>query len=552
MSQKYFAVSLLALFVCLYLIPLSTRPLLEPDEPRYAEVPREMIATGDWVVPRINGLRYFEKPVMGYWLTAVSLKIFGENDFAVRFPSAMATGITALLIFLVSSACYGRKTPLPWLAVLIYLTSLGVAAIGTVAVLDPPLTLFLAAALVAFFLATEEGPHSNSERVLLFVAGIFAGCAFMTKGFLAFVIPVLVIGPFLLQQGRWRDTLRMLWLPLAGAILVSLPWALLIHQREPDFWHYFFWNEHVRRFLSHSAQHVEPFWFFVAVLPPMFFPWVLMLPASMAGLWKTKWVSGPQKRLLVFCLCWFLFPFLFFSASSGKLITYILPCFPPLAILIAMGLMNITENIKAKFVQHGIITLATLTTVVAFALTISQLVGPEKLHLYDQSWKLALIDGVLVAMSIALVYSIRYKPYKQIIIYAFSFSLLIISSHFLIPSKTLYKKAPDHVITRNRVNISNTTSVLVGEVNIRSACWYLKRDNVYIVENAGELQYGISYDDSKHRMLTPIETGEFVRNNKGNTVIIATKKEYSRWQSFLPIPIMLDSSSKEGFLVAYY
>ena len=386
-STKQITVSLIfAVFVILCILPMTVRPLLIPDETRYAEVPREMISTGDWIVPKINGLRYFEKPVMGYWLSAASIKTFGENKFAVRFPMALSTGLVALLIFFLCSNCYGARSHLPKMVAFIYLTTLGVVALGTVAVLDTPLTLFLTATLASFFLATEEKPSSGRERIFLLGAGIFAGCAFLTKGFLAFAVPVLTIGPYLILQGRWKDTLRMLFLPVTGALLVSLPWAILIHMREPDFWNYFFWNEHVRRFLSDTAQHKEAFWFFLAVLPVMFMPWVLFLPAAVIGLWNKKWANNSEKRMVIFCLCWFIFPFLFFSASSGKLITYILPCFPPLTILFAIGLHHVSFGDNKKIIQLGMGAAVLFLSVTLLLLVIVYLFGPEQLQPFQTSW----------------------------------------------------------------------------------------------------------------------------------------------------------------------
>ncbi|HDO30010.1 MAG TPA: phospholipid carrier-dependent glycosyltransferase, partial [Desulfobacteraceae bacterium] len=253
MTKTQFSFLLLTLFVVLYLLPLGARPLFVQDETRYAEVPREIIATGDWVVPHGDGLRYFEKPVMGYWLSAAAIMALGENNFAVRLPSALSSGLMALMILLLCGSVTKWRNTMPWLAALVFLTSFAVASIGTFAVLDNALNLFLTGTLICFFLATEQEPGSRRERFLLLVSGLLVGCAFLIKGFLAFALPVLTVTPYLLSQGRWRDLFRMVWLPVAGAALVSLPWSFMIQVREPDFWHYFFWNENVRRFLSDSA-----------------------------------------------------------------------------------------------------------------------------------------------------------------------------------------------------------------------------------------------------------------------------------------------------------
>lgn len=553
MSKRISLSLLFAVFVVLYLLPLTTRPLFIPDETRYAEVPREMINSGDWVVPRINGLRYFEKPVMGYWLTAASLTAFGENNLAVRLPAALSTGFTAVLIFILCSVCLGRQSILPGLAVFVYLTSLGVNAIGGVAVLDTPLTLFLTATLASFFLATEADKSSSRERVLLLAAGIFAGCAFLTKGFLAFAVPVLTVSPYLILLGRLKDTLRMLLLPVIGALLVSLPWAILIHQREPDFWNYFFWNEHVRRFLSDTAQHKEPFWYFLMVLPAMFMPWIFLLPAAVIGVWKKQWPVSSERRLFLFCLCWFAFPFLFFSASSGKLITYILPCFPPLAVLCAIGLDHIMPGENKKSLQLGISATVLLISLVLLFLVGLYTVGPVQLRPFQNAWKWVLLGTCLAIMLFLLLGALRSgKKYVKIILFSLSFSLLFCIAHFTIPSQTLSVKAPGPLVERNAASVTPETFILSGEEVARAVSWYLKRDDVYLVEGAGELQYGLDYDDSRHRLLSPEAAGRFIREHRGRTVLVARQREYSRWLPYLPAPVSVDSSGIKGYVFIRY
>ena len=555
MRPKILPFCLLGLYLFLYILPLQTRPLFIQDETRYAEVPREMVAGGDWVVPRINGLRYFEKPVMGYWLTATSLVLFGENNFAVRFPSALATGLTALLLFLFCLHFHKENASLSFLAPLVFLTSLGVATIGTFAVLDTPLTLFLTATLVSFFLATEEAPGSSWEKRFLFAAGVFAGCAFLIKGFLAFAVPVLAVAPYLALQKRWRDLLRMLWLPLAGAILVSLPWAILILLREPNFWHYFFWNEHVRRFLADSAQHAQPFWFFSAVLPGMFMPWILLLPASVYGAYRLSLPDGPQRRLIIYSLCWFLFPFLFFSASSGKLITYILPCFPPLSILFAHGLTwwLSEETTEKKYLQGGIGALFVFAVLGLLSLAGLQLFGPDHLQLFQRSWKWLLLSGGLAAMLLLLLVAWRSNRARdKVSCFAISFTILLFTAHFTIPALTLNMKAPGLLISRHASNITPDTVILSGEEVVRAVCWYLKRDDIYLVERAGELQYGLDYPDSSHRKLNPVQAGILIQKHKGKTILIAGHDEYSRWQPFLPPPVSVYASGSKGYLLVRY
>jgi len=132
MQKHHYIFILLLFFTLVYLAPLGVRPLVVPDESRYAEVPREMVASGDWVVPQLNGLKYYEKPVMGYWVHALSQQVFGQSNFAVRLPCAASIGLVGLLIYTLLATTVGKEDSRVYLAPLIFLSSLGMFGIGTV------------------------------------------------------------------------------------------------------------------------------------------------------------------------------------------------------------------------------------------------------------------------------------------------------------------------------------------------------------------------------------------------------------------------------------
>ena len=278
-------------WLVIYILPLGQRPLIMPDETRYAEIPREMLSTGDWVVPRLAGLRYFEKPPLGYWVNAISISLLGEHEFAVRLPSAVAAGLTALAVFgFARTVSRCAKTGI--FAAAVYLTFVEVYVVGTFNVLDNLLTLFLTATIIAFHRAVV----SRDARFAL-LAGLAAGGAFLTKGFLGFAIPALVLTPWLLWERRFLRSLPHAFLAVLAAIAISAPWAVLVHLHEVDFWSYFFWEEHIRRFLGEDAQHPEPLLYFVVLLPVFAFPWLCLLPAAFSGQrtrlsssrWRSEW-----------------------------------------------------------------------------------------------------------------------------------------------------------------------------------------------------------------------------------------------------------------------
>ena len=292
-----YVLAVLGFYLLCYIVPLGFRDLCVPDETRYAEIPMEMIAGGDWISPRFDGVRYFEKPVLGYWATALSILAFGENNFAVRLPCALAAGLSALLVFLLARRAYGKKEQdetTAILAALVFLSCMEMFVVGNIALLDNLFSFFLTASIVAFYLATEATSGSANEKYFLLASGASCGLAFLTKGFLAFAVPVLALAPYLAWQRRYRDLLRMGWLPILTAVAVALPWCISIHLREPDFWRFFFWNEHIRRFLGGNAQHKESFLFFFLAAPGIFLPWTFATPAAFKGI-KALW-HDPGKR----------------------------------------------------------------------------------------------------------------------------------------------------------------------------------------------------------------------------------------------------------------
>ena len=172
--------ALLALFLFVYIMPLGVRLLVVPDETRYAEIPREMLASGDWIVPHLSGIRYFEKTPMGYWLGAAAITVFGENRFATRVPAALATGLSALMILLLVRR-FTRSDGTAVLAAAIFLTCTEVFAIGVYNILDPVLSMFLTAAMLSFLLAHDED-DARRRYGLLALAGVCCGFAFLTNG----------------------------------------------------------------------------------------------------------------------------------------------------------------------------------------------------------------------------------------------------------------------------------------------------------------------------------------------------------------------------------
>ena len=211
-------------FIVAYLLPLGGRLMTRPDEFRYAEIPREMLVTGNFAVPALNGLAYYEKPALGYWLTAASMALLGQNRFAVRFPSALFTLLTAGTVFLLGARGRDRRTGT--LACALFLSSGLVFAVGTSAVLDPPFAFFVTAGTAAgYFYHTER--DRRKKILYLFLAGLFVGCGIMIKGLLSPLLAGVAVAAFLLLKKEYRQLAAAVLPVLAGMAVSALPGGAL-------------------------------------------------------------------------------------------------------------------------------------------------------------------------------------------------------------------------------------------------------------------------------------------------------------------------------------
>lgn len=554
---RRYAVLLLLFYLLAYILPLGARSLFVPDEARYAEIPREMIAGGSWVVPHLDGLRYFEKPVLGYWVNAGSLLLFGQNNFAVRLPSALAVGLSAWLLYLLVCRTIrregGENRQLALPAALIYMSCAEVYVVGNVALLDSLFAFFLTATIIALFFASEAPPRSSRATGFLLLAGLSCGLAFLTKGFLAIAVPVLAVAPYLVWQRRYADLFRLSWLPILIAVLVALPWSILIQLKAPDFWRYFFWNEHIRRFMEKSAQHKASFWFFFLAAPGLFLPWSFVAPAAVPGIKKLFREQGAQGRLLRFSLCWLVLPFLFFSVSKGKLVTYILPCFPPFAVLLAIGLSRVLEERKSRAFQWGCVLTSLFFGLLLLVFLYLQLFGYKGFHPYSLSWKALLAGGGLTFLPFLSVLAFRARRGRdKILLFGLAPLLLFFSANFIMPGQTLERKAPGPLLERHCRHIGRKTKIIADDETLRAVCWYCKRSDVYLLGGKGELTYGLSYKDAAGRGINLKEAVKLIAKNPGKIVLIARQKNIADWRRQLPRPVLQDNSGPKGYVFWRY
>jgi 4-amino-4-deoxy-L-arabinose transferase-like glycosyltransferase len=347
--EHFYLIALLFLCGAVYFYGLGRLPFIGPDEPRYAEVAREMYATGDWITPRLGGIKWFEKPALAYWLLATGYAVFGENEFGARFGVAVASTFAALLLYF-----FGRRARSARFG---YLSAAALVTCGLWpgfargVTCDLPLTVAIEFALLSFFLWESKESGAGDDR-LWYVFCFALGLATLAKGLAGVALPMMIIAPYLILTGAWRSLLRprlIIFGALTFLATAAVWYAPVIARNGREFIDEFFIGHHFQRYLSNKYRHPQPFYFFPLVAVAGCFPWSFYLLSSVT---RTKVRAGrgrtelgqtevypttkviPNDRLHLFLLLWIVAPIAFFSFSGSKLPGYILPIFPAVALII--------------------------------------------------------------------------------------------------------------------------------------------------------------------------------------------------------------------------
>ncbi len=339
---------------------LGHRKLIKPDEGRYAEIPREMAATGDWLTPRLNDLKYFEKPPLQYWTTAAAYETFGVSEWTSRLWTALTGFLGVLVVGYTAARLYDRRVGL--FAATVLASSLAYALLAHFNTLDMGLSFFMSVTLCATLLARAaraeadlpdahcgspaDASRSRASRWML-VAWAAMALAVLSKGPVAVVLSGGALVLYLVIARDW--TLLKMLVPVRGMavfLVIAAPWFIAVSRANPEFAHFFFIHEHVERFLTTEHRREGPIWYFVPVLLVGLLPWLSIAVRAIVTAWSAPMRTGfSPERLL---LAWSLVIFVFFSVSGSKLPSYVLPMFPALALLVGRELARIDAHALRK------------------------------------------------------------------------------------------------------------------------------------------------------------------------------------------------------------
>jgi len=332
-GERWAPLLLVAGTAIFYLARLGLAGLYDPNEGMYAEIPREMVLLGDWLTPRFNFIRYFEKPPLLYWLTALAYQLFGITEFSARLATALAATLGVGVVYGIGRDLWGRRAGL--VSGLILATSFGYFIFSRIILTDMLFTALLAA---TYWGVLRGLLGETPRRIPMLLAYAAMGLAILTKGLIGLAFPVLTLGSFFLLTREWR-LVRRLELLRGGAVFlaVTAPWHILVGLKNPGFFWFYFVNEHLLRFVGrrHLLDYAPmPLYAFLIMVLVWTFPWSVFLPVALRRSWHRLRGTRPEERGLLFILLWAASVIGFFALTPSRLEYYSLPAFPALALVV--------------------------------------------------------------------------------------------------------------------------------------------------------------------------------------------------------------------------
>lgn len=400
---------------------LEYRKLVKPDEGRYAEIPREMVVSGDWTTPRLNELKYFEKPPLQYWATAVAYTIFGEHQWTSRLWAALTGFAGILLAWFAGTRLFGREAGI--YAALLLGSSVLYSMMAHINTLDMGVTFFITLGIFSLLIAQKE-EHATQRRKWMLLAWGGLALAVLSKGLMGLILPgaaLFLYSAFNRDITIWK---RMHWFSgLAVFLLVAAPWFILVIKANPEFFDRFFIYEHYTRFTTKVHGRYQPWYYFVPVLVLGMLPWVFLMFDTLLRTWKNSVqqlkIFSPERFLLV----WAVFIYLFFSVSGSKLPSYLLPMFPALALLMGKQIAEMPARRLYWLIVPVLVVVAILLGLAPFTAKTADTPLQQQMYSDYAVW-LVIAASIWFAGVCAALWLLRRKN-KMVAVIVLAFSSLI-------------------------------------------------------------------------------------------------------------------------------
>lgn len=502
------------------------------NEGLYAQIPREMLLTGNYLVPHLNFVPYLEKPPLLYWLIALSYHLFGVSVFSARLVPVTAAAITVLASFFFGKALKLAKAG--WIAAIVLATSVGFILIGRVIIFDMVLTAVFAMSLFCFYLWYEK-----ESRHYLWASYAFLALAFMTKGMLATVlIPAIAVLFMLINKTPWRKFFKLF--DIIGILIflaLTLPWVILATIKQPGFAWDFFVNEQIMRFLNKrypNDYHHGPFYYYVIPLLVIMLPWTTLLPSLFR---KEKTKDSKISSLKKFLWIWFLIPFVFFSISQAKAQYYIIIGIPPLALLLGLRINEYFNANKNKPLLFSFIALAVIG-VSFLSLICLTLFSAKFASLFPDNWILPneLAKPLLIITIVLILYviaGVTLSYFYQIPVLQF-----LLVAGIMIPWIFFYVADKKHIEPeRSEIAIGNyilqhdsarPVYLYQDYENFSSILFYNNKRMAIIDSVSKDLYYGSTTPEAKGWF---ISAKEFISQAKQPVYVVSFSDKLSQFNS---------------------
>ncbi len=522
---------------------LEYRKLSLSDEGRYAEIPRYMAQSGDWLTPRLNGIKYFEKPPLQYWATAAAYRAFGEHNWSARLWPALTGLLGVLLTYFIGARLYGTATGLYSAAVLA--SSILYAALAHVLTLDMGLAFFLTMALAGLLLALDPRADARTNRRWMHVAAAGCALAVLSKGLIGIVLPGAVITLYVLIK-RDFALLRKLHLISCTALFLAItaPWFIAVSLANPEFAWFFFVHEHFQRYTSTIHQRYQPWYFFIPILLAGILPWLFTLIDAVRQAFKHMDKDTGRFDPLFFLLLWTGFIFAFFSASGSKLPSYILPIFPALALIIGARLSTIGGRTLAMQMAPIAVLAAAGMVAVPYTVRLATENIPAELYLAQIPWLTAAGFVLLAGMLLAVYLGWRGRVRNAIIACAMTglitTQLIVTSEDALSPAHSTY-----HLAQQLKPYLKPGVPFYSVRTYEQTLPFYIDR-TVTLVEYQDEMAYGLQQEPD----LWVPTLGEFmVRWRKDEYALAVMTLEVFAELQQLKLPMQLIARDTERVFV---
>lgn len=495
--------AVVAICLVLFMSVLGLRTLWETDEARYGEIAREMVVSGDWVTPTLNYVKYFEKPPLTYWVTAVSFKFFGVNDAAARVAPSLFGLLTVLTCFLLGRSMWDARSG--FFAGLTLATSLMFFALSRVLMTD----MVLCFGIVLAFFGVWELRGKKPWGMYLFWLGCSVG--FLSKGLLGPGLPVVAIFLYIAISGEWKLLKSIFnWRGIALAAALCAPWVIWVSIVNPEFFGFFFIDEHLGRLFTTRHQRSEPIYFYFWLVPVALFPWVALLPWSAWRTWPGGGWRTVGKRPWLYLACWFVFFFVFLSISRSKMLHYALPMTPVLALLIGRALSQLfAHGLKGQTppaLRWSLGGLAALTLIAGLVFVVVPSFNPD--ISYDQVGIWLLIGPALAAVTGIALFTLRHHLAAVLAAPLAIFLLIVSAAYFGAPQLDDYRSVSG-LVTPVR-QLIKPGDLLVSHGDYFQGMPFYSGQRVAVVRNWGELEFGRTHTPDSKKWFIPGDN-EFIK-----------------------------------------